>query len=145
MKKAIINRLLTTLTILVSVVSFSQNTQSNKGNTIKKDTVVPLKYNFSNNQNGTLFLNNPTETIITFDKTLNKFMLVEKIGDYYIGTPVFMTPDEYDKYRLKNDVKDYFKEKVDATNSRKKGNSKARKNLLPKYYVNSKFFESIPF
>ncbi|WNW01027.1 cell surface protein SprA [Tenacibaculum sp. HL-MS23] len=143
MKKAIINRLLTTLTILVSVVSFSQNTQSNKGNTIKKDTVIPLKYNFSNNQNGTLFLSNPTEITITFDKTLNKFMLVEKIGDYYIGTPVFMTPDEYDKYRLKNDVKDYFKEKVDATNSRKKGNSKARKNLLPKYYVNSKFFESI--
>ena len=143
MKKAIINRLLTTLTILVSVVSFSQNTPENKGNTINKDTVIPLKYNFSNNQNGNLFLNNPTETIITYDKTINKFMLVEKIGDYYIGTPIFMTPKEYDKYRLKNDLKDYFKEKVDATNSRKKGNKQARKNLLPKYYVNSKFFESV--
>ncbi|MCT4700036.1 T9SS outer membrane translocon Sov/SprA [Tenacibaculum haliotis] len=143
MKKTIINTLLTTLTLLVSVVSFSQSTSNNNGNTVKKDTIIPLKYNFNSNQKGSLFLNNPTEKIIRYDKTINKFVLVEKIGDYYIGTPIFMTPEEYNKYRLKNDVKDYFKEKIDATNSKKKGNKSARKNLLPKYYVNSKFFESV--
>ncbi|WP_428743643.1 cell surface protein SprA [Tenacibaculum sp.] len=137
------NRLLTALTFLVSVVSFSQNTQVNSTKAIKKDTVVPLKYNFKYNQNGTLYLNNPTQKIVTYDKALNKFMVVEKIGDYYVGTPIFMTPREYDEYRLKNDLKDYFKEKVDATNPKKKGNDAARKNLLPKYYVNSKFFESV--
>ncbi len=137
------NRLLTTLALLLSVVSFSQNTSSNSVNTIKKDTVIPLKYNFNSNQNGGLFLSNPTEKIVTYDKAINKFVLVEKIGNYYIGTPIFMTPEEYSKYRLKTDLKNYFKEKVDATNPKKKGNKKARKNLLPKYYVNSKFFESI--
>ncbi len=137
------NKLFTTLAFLVSVVSFSQNTQTNSVNTVKNDTVVPLKYNFKYNQNGSLFLQNPTEQIVTYDKALNKFVLVEKIGDYYVGTPIFMTPEEYDKYRLKNDLKGYFKEKVDASNPKKKGNSKAKKNLLPKYYVNSKFFESV--
>ncbi|WGH74425.1 cell surface protein SprA [Tenacibaculum tangerinum] len=137
------NKLFTTLAILVSVVSFSQNTQKDSTNAVKKDTVIPLKYNFKYHQDGSLFLNNPTETIVTYDKVLNKFMIVEKIGDYYLGTPIFMTPKEYDKYRFKNDLKDYFKEKVDATNPKKKGNEAARKNLLPKYYVNSKFFESI--
>ena len=137
------NRLLATLALLLSVVSFSQNTSKNSIGTVKKDTVVPLKYNFSNNQNGSLFLSNPTEKIITYDKAINKFVLVEKIGNYYIGTPIYFTPEEYKTYRLKNDVKTYFKEKIDATNSKKKGNKKARKNLLPKYYVNSKFFESI--
>ncbi|NVK07649.1 MAG: cell surface protein SprA [Tenacibaculum sp.] len=137
------NRLLTVLTVLVSVVSFSQNTQKDSVNAVKKDTVIPLKYQFKYNQNGTLYLNNPTQKVVTYDKALNKFMIVEKIGDYYVGTPIFMTPKEYDEYRLKNDLKDYFKEKVDATNPKKKGNEAARKNLLPKYYVNSKFFESV--
>ncbi|CAM1334480.1 cell surface protein SprA [Tenacibaculum aestuariivivum] len=143
MEKTVINKLLTTLTLLVSVVLFSQNVSKKKEDFIRKDTVIPLKYNFNNTQNGSLFLNNPSEKIITYDEVINKFVLVEKIGDYYVGTPIFMTPEEYKKYRLKNDLKDYFKEKVDATNSRKKGNKKARKNLLPKYYVNSKFFESV--
>ena len=143
MKKTIINRLLTALTLLVSVVSFSQNSTSSKNNTVKKDTVIPLKYNFNSNQKGSLFLNNPTIKTITYDKAINKFVMVEKIGDYYVGTPIFMTPREYDKYRLKNDLKGYFKEKIDATNPKKKGSKNSRKNLLPKYYVNSKFFESI--
>lgn len=137
------NRLLATLTLLVSVVSFSQNTPGNSTNTVKKDTVIPLRYNFGYTKNGALYLNNPVKKIVTYDKAINKFVLVEKIGDYYVGTPIFMTPEEYDKYLLKSDIKDYFKEKVDATNPKKKGNKNARKNLLPKYYVNSKFFESV--
>ncbi|CAM1350576.1 Cell surface protein SprA [Tenacibaculum insulae] len=123
---------------MVSVVSFSQNTSGSK-----KDSIIPLRYNFNNNQNGGLFLNSPTEKIVKYDKAINKFVLVEKIGDYYVGVPIFMTPKEYEQYRLKNDLKDYFKEKVDATNPKKKGTKNARKNLLPKYYVNSKFFESV--
>ncbi|SEC54574.1 cell surface protein SprA [Tenacibaculum sp. MAR_2009_124] len=133
------NKLFTALTLLVSVVSFSQSV----ANTVLKDTVIPLKYNFKHNQTGKLFLNNPSEFQVTFDKALNKFVLVEKIGDYLIGTPIFLTPKEYEKYRLKKDIKTYFKEKVDATDTRKKGKKGARKNLLPKYYVNSKFFESV--
>ncbi|MGB1042047.1 MAG: cell surface protein SprA [Tenacibaculum sp.] len=143
MEKTIRNRFLTTLAFLVSVVSFSQNTSNSTNTTAQNDSIIPLKYNFKYNQNGGLFLNNPTEKVVSYDKVLNKFVLVEKIGDYYVSTPIFMTPKEYDEYRLKNDVKDYFKEKIDATNPKKKGNKNARKNLLPKYYVNSKFFESV--
>ncbi|CAM1359456.1 T9SS outer membrane translocon Sov/SprA [Tenacibaculum xiamenense] len=133
------NKLFTALTLLVSVVSFSQSV----GNRVLKDTVIPLKYNFKHNQTGKLFLNNPSEFQVTFDKALNKFVIVEKIGDYLIGTPIFLTPKEYEKYRLKKDIKTYFKEKIDAADTRKKGKKDARKNLLPKYYVNSKFFESV--
>ncbi|OSY87144.1 hypothetical protein WH52_12830 [Tenacibaculum holothuriorum] len=127
---------------MVSVVSFSQNTSQDSTNVVKRDT-IPLKYNFNANQKGSLFLNNPSQTQITYDKALNKFIIVEKIGNYYVGTPIFLTPEEYNKYRLKNDMKAYFKEKVDATSGKKNGNRNARKNLLPKYYVNSKFFESV--
>ena len=37
----------------------------------------------------------------------------------------------------------YFKDKVSATNSKKKGAKEAQKDLLPTYYVNHKFFETI--
>ncbi len=143
MKKRFLDILFTTLAVFVSVVVFSQTTQQDSVSTVVRDTVLPLRYNFNNAQNGSLFLNNPSETIVRYDKNLNKFVIVEKVGAYYIGTPIFLTPKEYEKYRLKNDVKDYFKEKVGATNTKRKGNKNAQKNLLPKYYVNSKFFETI--
>ncbi len=143
MKKSFRNKLFTALTLLVSVVSFSQSGTTSNTQGQKKDTVIPLKYNFKYNQKGKLFLNNPSKIQVTYDKALNKFMIVEKIGDYFVGVPIYMTPREYEQYRLKNDIKSYFKEKIDATDSRKKKGKKARKNLLPKYYVNSKFFESV--
>ncbi|WP_255402316.1 cell surface protein SprA [Tenacibaculum sp. SG-28] len=142
MKNTFVNKLVTTLTLLVSVVSFSQNVAS-ASQIVKKDTVIPLKYNFKYNQQGSLFLNNPSEYTVYYDEVLKKFVLLEKIGDYTIGNPIFMTMEEYEKFRLNQDIKSYFKEKLDATDTRKKGSKEARKNLLPKYYVNSKFFESV--
>ncbi len=138
------NKCLTALALFVSVVLFAQNT-TNKKETVskKKDTVIPLKYNFNANQKASLFLNNPSNIQVTYDKSIDKFVIIEKIGDYVIGTPKYLTPRQYNEFRLKNDLKSYFKEKVDAANPNKKGNENARKNLLPKYYVNSKFFESI--
>ena len=134
-------KLLVALTLFVSVISFSQNDSPKDSVATAQDSIAPLKYNFKPNQQGTLFLNNPSQVEVRYDESINKFVLVEKVGDYTIGTPIFMTPREYEKYRLKNDIKDYFKEKVSATS--KDGNNEARKNLLPKYYVNSKFFESV--
>ncbi len=128
---------------MVSVVLFAQKTKDKKTEVQKKDTVIPLKYNFNANQKGNLYLNSPVKKIVSYDKSINKFVIIEKIGDFTIGTPIYLTPKEYDKYRLRNDIRSYFKQKVDATNPNKKGQEKERRNLLPKYYVNSKFFESI--
>ena len=139
MKKRFLDILFITLALFVSVFTFSQ--------TIPRDSVprdtISLKYNFNNIQDGGLFLKNPSETSVRYDRDLNKFVIIEKIGDFYVGTPIFLTPEEYEKYKLKNDVKGYFKEKINATNTKRKGNEEAQKNLLPKYYVNSKFFESL--
>jgi len=142
LKKKFRNKCFTALALLVNVVLFAQNTKKQDTISIKKDTVIPLKYNFKFDQKAHLFLNNPTTTEISYDESINKFVIIEKIGNYRIGTPIYLTPREYDKYKLKDDVKTYFREKIDAANPNKK-NDKARKNLLPKYYVNSKFFESV--
>ena len=75
-----------------------------------------------------------------FDKILNKYIFVEKVGDYFIKTPIYMTPEEYEKYRLRRDMLEYFKSKVAAQKSKKTSD---KKDLLPSYYVNSKLFKTI--
>jgi cell surface protein SprA len=134
--------LLVIFTFAVNVSSYAQTTQSKDSTGVEKDT-LKLKYDFNHTQKGSLFLDDLAEKEVIFDKELNRYVIVEKIGDYYTKTPVFLTQKEYQQYRLKRDMLQYFKDKVSATNSKKKGSLDAQKDLLPSYYVNSKFFESI--
>ncbi|AUC85885.1 cell surface protein SprA [Polaribacter sp. ALD11] len=127
------------------VVSLSTYAQKNT----KKDSVsaaidsLNLRYDFKSTQKGGLYLDDLAEKEIIFDKVLNKYVIVEKIGNYYTRTPIYLSPREYQQYRLKRDMLQYFKDKVSATNSKKKGSKDAQKDLLPTYYVNNKFFETI--
>jgi cell surface protein SprA len=54
-----------------------------------------------------------------------------------------LTPKEYESLVLKESMRDYFKKKTDAIDGKKEGSDAAKKDLLPKYYVNSSLFESI--
>lgn len=134
--------LLVTITFAVNLTNYAQNNKKKDATSVKKDT-LKLRYDFRNTQKGGLYLDDLAEKVIIFDKALNKYVIVEKIGNYYTRTPIYLTPKEYEKYRLKRDMLQYFKDKVSATNSKKKGAKDAQKDLLPTYYVNSKFFETI--
>ena len=125
------------ITLAVSLTAFAQN-----NNNTAKDS-IELRYDFKSTQKGGLYLDDLTEKEIIFDKVLNKYVIVEKIGNYNTRTPIYLSPKEYQKYRLKRDMLQYFKEKVSATNSKKKGSKKTQKNLLPTYYINNKFFKTI--
>lgn len=141
MRKKYFHTLLCVVALLATTAIFSQTVKT-KNDSIKKDSIPVLKYKFKGNQKGSLFLNAPTTYSVVFDKKLNKYIIVELLDGFKVGNPIFMSPEDYQKYRLKKDIRDYFKEKNDAL-SKKKGSENAQKNLLPKYYVNSKFFESI--
>ncbi|PIR12275.1 MAG: cell surface protein SprA, partial [Flavobacteriales bacterium CG11_big_fil_rev_8_21_14_0_20_35_7] len=110
---------------------------------IVKDTLLPLKYFFRSHQNGRLYLKNPSQTTVIYDPAQGNYLFLEKIGDYYVKAPYFMSKDEYAAYRLQRDMIDYFKQKISANSRLNKDNLDAKKNELPTYYVNSKFFESI--
>lgn len=111
--------------------------------TIKVDTVIKLPYNFKGQQKGSLFLSDTSKFEVIYDPESQQYMFVEKVGDYYIKHPFYMTRKEYEEYRLKRDILGYFKEKLSAVGGKKKNSELAQKNLLPKYYVNSSFFENI--
>tara|TARA_B100000787_G_scaffold152225_1_gene125758 strand:+ start:50377 stop:57546 length:7170 start_codon:yes stop_codon:yes gene_type:complete len=124
---------------LANSILAQNNSKSKDSITINKDT-LDLKYNFNHSRTGNMLLNYPSKIEVIYDKVLDKYVFVEKVGDYYIKTPIFMTPEEYEKYRLNRDMLEYFKSKVAAEKSKKASD---KKDLLPTYYVNNKFFKTI--
>lgn len=79
----------------------------------------------------------------TYDPELDRYIYSEKVGDYDISYPIILTPEQYFEMVRQEGMKSYFKEKIDAFSGKKAGSEEARKNLLPNFYVNSGFFESI--
>jgi cell surface protein SprA len=114
-----------------------------KIDSLKKDSIPILPYSFNSLQKGSLFLNNIVNFEVIYDTLTGKYMFVEKVGDYYVKHPFYMTKKEYEEYRLNRDILDYFKEKLSAASGKKKNSDLAQKNLMPKFYVNSSFFENI--
>nr|MCH9659919.1 cell surface protein SprA [Bacteroidota bacterium] len=94
---------------------------------------------------GRLDLPNPAsiENLYTYDPITERYILTRTLGDFNISYPVILTPEEYRDLVLKEQMKAYFKEKIDAADGRKEGAEDAQKNLLPTFYVNSDFFESV--
>ena len=113
-----------------------------QNNPVASDSIPPLPYKFDSTQNGSLFLNS-SETEVIYDSETGKYLFLEKIGDYYIKRPIYMTAKEYEQYRKKRDIIEYYKSKTSAIDGKKEGSDDAKKDLLPKYYINSQFFESL--
>ena len=94
---------------------------------------------------GRLKFDNP-ESITSkyiYDPNLDRYIYSEKVGDFDIGYPIILTPEQYLELVRKEGMKDYFKEKSDAYSGKKEGSEEARKNLLPNFYINNNFFQSV--
>ncbi|MDA8948793.1 hypothetical protein N9H57_06620, partial [Flavobacteriaceae bacterium] len=79
----------------------------------------------------------------TYDPVTDRYVLSQEIGGYPISVPLVLTVKEYQALVLKEKMKIYFKEKVQALSGRGTNVEETQKNLLPELYVNNKFFESI--
>jgi cell surface protein SprA len=78
-----------------------------------------------------------------YDPESDLYYFNTKVGEYDISYPIILTPEEYQELILKEDLKDYYKEKIDAEEGKKDGSEDGQKNLIPEIYVNSQLFESI--
>jgi len=94
---------------------------------------------------GKILLNNPDSIVAkyVYDPVLGGYVYSEKLGDFNIGHPVILSSEQYLELVRKEGIKEYFKEKSDAFSGKKAGSEEARKDLLPNFYVDNKFFESI--
>ena len=86
---------------------------------------------------------NSVESKYTYDPLTNRYIYTEKIGSFNINYPVILTPKEYYALVAKENLRSYYKQKIDAFDGKKVGADDAQKNLLPEFYVKSDFFESI--
>ena len=79
----------------------------------------------------------------TYDAVLDRYVYTGKIGDVNITYPMMLTPEEYQELILKEQMKEYFKQKSDAVAGKSDEAKEDQKNLLPIFYVNNNFFESV--
>ncbi len=106
--------------------------------------VSPTKQDTTYNK-GKLEIKNPKSIVdaYTYDPATNRYIYTSTFEGFNINYPIILTPKEYEQLVLKESMRNYFKEKSDAMNDKKDGADQKKKNLLPRYYVNSSFFESI--
>ncbi|GAA4314004.1 cell surface protein SprA [Christiangramia aestuarii] len=78
-----------------------------------------------------------------YDPVLDRYFYKENLGDLNLGLPLVLTPEEFEELVLAEEMRDYFKLKNDALSGRKEGSEEIQKDLLPDFYVNSNFFETI--
>ena len=94
---------------------------------------------------GKLEIKNPPSIVAsyTYDPITNQYIYTNVLGGFNVTYPVILSPEEYQKLVVKEKMRDYFKKKGDAIAGQKEGSEEAKKNLLPRYYINSGLFESI--
>ncbi len=94
---------------------------------------------------GELQMSNPPSIIeaYTYDPVTDRYIYTNMVDGFNINYPIILTPKEYEQLVLRESMRNYFKKKSDAIDGKKEGSEEAKKDLLPRYYVNSGFFESI--
>src|SRR5690606_38266518 len=94
---------------------------------------------------GRIALEDPKSIVskYVYDPKLDRYIYNQSVGDFNIVYPIILTPAQYMEMVRKQGMKDYFKEKSDAYSGKKEGSEEARKNLLPNFYVNNDFFETV--
>jgi len=92
---------------------------------------------------GKVEISNPKSIVeaYTYDVATNRYIYTHKFDGFNINYPIILTPEQYQELVLRESMRDYYQEKSKAIDG--KGTEEQQKNLLPRYYVNSSFFETI--
>ncbi|WP_236778422.1 cell surface protein SprA [Pseudalgibacter alginicilyticus] len=86
---------------------------------------------------------NSIEAKYTYDPIIDRYVYTESVGSFSINYPIILTPDEYHELVAKENLKSYYKQKIDAFEGKKEGTEDGQKNLLPEFYVKSGLFRTI--
>lgn len=94
---------------------------------------------------GSIKMPNPKSIVskYTYDPYTDRYIYTETVGEFNINYPLILTPKEYQKLILEENLKKYYKQKIDIAEGKKEGMEDQQKNLLPEFYVNSGFFETV--
>ena len=124
--------------LLISTTLFSSLVFSQDPTTPQDTTITSFAF-------GNINMPNPNSIVskYTYDPITDRYIYTETVGKFNINYPIILTPAEYQKLVLQENMRLYYKQKVDAASGKKDGTEEEQKNLLPEFYVNSGFFESV--
>ncbi len=91
------------------------------------------------------FLDDPFEYDVYYDVDTGNYLIYKKIGNYHVGTPMTMTPEEYSEFNLQQKAKEYYKEKSKQVAIEKRELKNGDKNdpFSLGVDVDNKIFESV--
>jgi cell surface protein SprA len=94
---------------------------------------------------GKMEIENPPSILSAYqyDPITDRYIYTKSVDGFSIDYPIILTPKEYEELLLKESRRNYFRQKMIALDGKKEGSEEAKKDLLPRYYINSGFFESI--
>ncbi|MDW5287327.1 cell surface protein SprA [Formosa sp. PL04] len=94
---------------------------------------------------GRINMANPISIVsrYTYDAFTDRYIYTESVGEFNINYPIILTPSEFEELVQAENLKSYYKQKINAFDGKKAGAEEGKKNLLPEFYVKSGLFESI--
>lgn len=133
--KFAIQYVLTSIMLVFCTTIFAQQIPNT---TVKDSTSTSFSF-------GNLLMPNPDSIVskYTYDPKTDRYIYTESIGNFNINYPLILSPEEYYKLLGQEALKNYYKQKIDALDGKKEGSEELQKNLIPEFYVNSNFFETI--
>ena len=92
---------------------------------------------------GKVEVSNPVSIVdaYTYDPVTDRYILNTTFEGFNISYPVILTPAQYEELVLRENMRSYYREKSKALDPN--ATPEQQKDLLPRYYVNSSFFETI--
>jgi cell surface protein SprA len=94
---------------------------------------------------GSIQLPNPNSVLeaYSYDPVTDRYIYTKTFEGFNINYPIVLTPKEYQELISRESMREYFQKKSDAIDGKKAASKDAKKDLLPRYYINSGFFETI--
>lgn len=94
---------------------------------------------------GNIVLPNPNSVLeaYSYDPVTDRYIYTKTFEGFNINYPIVLTPKEYQELISREAMREYFQKKSDAIDGKKAASKDAKKDLLPRYYINSGFFETI--
>ena len=124
------------LALIITLFSFSLHAQVDEEGQDTLQTGVDL---------GKIELPNPISIteLYSYNAATNRYIYTNSVGEFNIKYPLILTTEQYQELVLREEMRKYYQEKSSAIDGKNADSKDAKKNLLPRYYINSKFFESI--
>jgi len=124
--------MLTGIMLLFYIVTYAQEP------TVKDSTSTTFSFRNLN-------MPNPNSIVskYTYDPITDRYIYTESVGKFNINYPIILSPKEFQRLVELENLKNYYKQKIDAYDGKKNGADELQKNLIPDLYVDSDFFETI--